>query len=119
MPIYLKYLITAAIVVAVSEFAKRSDKLGALIASLPMVTTIAMIWMFVELKGQTQVDKIANHSWYTFWYVLPTLPMFLVIPVMMRKGYHFGLVLATYCVGTMFLFVLLHLIMRRFGDGLM
>lgn len=119
MPIFLKYLITAAIVVAVSEFAKRSDKLGALIASLPLVTTLAMIWMFVELSGQQQTDKIGNHAWYTFWYVLPTLPMFLVIPWLLRKDVHFGWVMAAYCVGTFILFVLLHLIMRRFGTPLM
>eukprot|EP01043_Picozoa_sp_COSAG02_P102757 COSAG02_NODE_38778_length_425_cov_0.665644_1_plen_86_part_01 len=69
MPIVLKYLITAVVVVAVSEIAKRSDKLGALIAALPMVTVLAMTWMFFEFKGQEQTEKVANHAYYTVWYV--------------------------------------------------
>lgn len=72
-----KYLITAAVVVAVSEVAKRSDRLGALIASLPLVTLIALTWLYIEKQP---AEKIANHAWYTFWYVVPTLPMFLAFP---------------------------------------
>ncbi len=68
-----KYLLTAAVIVAVSEAAKRSDKLGAFIASLPLVTLLALIWLHVDRQPQA---KIANHARYTFWYVLPTLPMF-------------------------------------------
>ena len=119
MPIVLKYLLTAAIVVLVSEVAKRSDKLGALIASLPVVTSLVMLWMFIELKGHEQTDRIASHAWYTFWYVLPTLPMFLVIPWMLKRGVHFGWVMGAYCVGTMILFVLLHCVLKKFGVPLM
>ncbi|MBN8945521.1 DUF3147 family protein [Rhodanobacter sp. FW102-FHT14D06] len=75
--IITKYLITAAIVVAVSELAKRSDRLGALLASLPLVTLLALIWLYLEKQP---AEKIANHAWYTFWYVVPTLPMFLIFP---------------------------------------
>ena len=65
--IIFKYLVTAAIVVAVSEVAKRSDKLGALIVALPLVTILAMIWLYVEKQPP---EKIASHAWYTFWYVV-------------------------------------------------
>ena len=75
--IITKYLITAAIVVAVSELAKRSDRLGALLASLPLVTLLALTWLHVEKQP---ASKITNHAWYTFWYVVPTLPMFLAFP---------------------------------------
>ena len=77
-----KYLITAAVVVAVSEFAKAHDKLGGLIAALPLVTVLTLIWLFLEKQP---VEKIANHAWYTFWYVLPTLPMFLLFPFLLPK----------------------------------
>jgi hypothetical protein len=77
-----KYLLTAVVVVAVSEVAKRSDRLGGLLAALPMVTVLAMIWLHVEGAGQ---EKIANHARYTFWYVLPTLPMFLMFPVLLPR----------------------------------
>lgn len=75
--IVTKYLLTAAVVVAVSELAKRSDRLGALLASLPLVTLLALIWLHIEKQP---ASKIANHAWYTFWYVVPTLPMFLTFP---------------------------------------
>ena len=55
-----KYLLTAAVVVLVSEAAKRSDKLGAFVAALPMVTVLALIWLYVEKQPQA---KIANHAW--------------------------------------------------------
>lgn len=119
MPIVLKYLITAAVVVAVSEFAKRSDKLGALIAALPMVTVLAMTWMFFEMKGAEQTEKIANHAYYTFWYVIPTMPMFLLIPWMLRKGVHYGWTLFASCVLTAMLFVVTAWVMKRFGVELM
>lgn len=67
-----KYLVTAGVVVLVSELAKRSDKLGGFIAALPMVTVLTLIWLYVE---QQPASKISNHAYYTFWYVIPTLPM--------------------------------------------
>ncbi|MBT8036936.1 MAG: DUF3147 family protein [Verrucomicrobiae bacterium] len=119
MPILLKYLITSALVVLISEVARRFDRIGALIAALPMVTVLAMTWMFFELKGEQQTEKIANHAWYTFWYVIPTLPMFLLMPWMLRKGWHYGWCLLASCVVTAVLFVLTAWIMKRFGVELM
>jgi uncharacterized membrane protein (GlpM family) len=72
--IITKFLLTAAVVVLVSEVAKRSDKLGGFLAALPLITLLTLIWLYVERQPP---EKIANHAWYTFWYVLPTLPMFL------------------------------------------
>ncbi|MFU8848046.1 MAG: DUF3147 family protein [Opitutales bacterium] len=66
--------------------AKRTDKIGALIASLPFVTIMVMVWLFVEKQG---TEKIANHAYYTLWYVIPTLPMFALIPWVLRRGIHF------------------------------
>ncbi|MDZ4261628.1 MAG: DUF3147 family protein, partial [Pseudomonadota bacterium] len=63
--IITKYLITAAVVVLISEVAKQSDKLGGLVAALPIVTILALIWLYVENQS---TEKIANHAWYTFWY---------------------------------------------------
>ena len=80
--IVTKYLITAAVVVLISEVAKRSDKLGGLIAALPMVTFLALIWLYVEKQP---TEKISNHAWYTVWYVVPTPPMFLVFPFLHER----------------------------------
>lgn len=79
--IVTKYFLTVAVVVLVSEAAKRSDRLGGFFAALPLVTVLALIWLYVEKQP---MEKIANHAWYTFWYVVPTLPMFLAFPVLLR-----------------------------------
>ena len=71
-----KYLITALIVVIVSEVAQRSGKLGALITALPLVAVLSLIWLHIEHQPGS---GIAEYARYTFWYVLPTLPMFLVL----------------------------------------
>jgi hypothetical protein len=109
-----KYAITAAIVVLVSELAKRSDKLGGFIAALPLVTVLALIWLHLENQPQ---QKLANHAWYTFWYVIPTLPMFPVFPLLLpRLGFWPALlacvVLTIACFGAFALFL------RRFGIDL-
>jgi uncharacterized membrane protein (GlpM family) len=80
--IIFKYAITAGMVVLISEIAKRSDELGGLIAALPLVTVLTLIWLFLENQSS---EKIANHAWYTFWYVVPTLPMFLAFPWLLKR----------------------------------
>ena len=113
--IIAKYLIIAAVVVLISELAKRSDRLGGLIAALPMVTILTLIWLYLENQPK---DKIANHAWYTFWYVVPTLPMFLVFPYLLpRLG--FWLSLAACCVVTVLCTVAFAMLVRRFGIELL
>lgn len=110
-----KYLITAAIVIAVSEFAKRSDRLGGFVAALPLVTFLALIWLYVDKQPQ---EKIANHAWYTFWYVLPTLPMFLAFPLLLPKLGFWPTMAAS--VGlTVVCFALFSLLVRQFGIQLL
>ncbi|HQS99881.1 MAG: hypothetical protein B7Y26_03475 [Hydrogenophilales bacterium 16-64-46] len=110
-----KTLLTAIVVVLVSELAKRSDRLGGLVAALPMITVFTLIWLQVE--GQSQA-KIANHAWYTFWYVLPTLPMFLAFPWLLpRIGFWPGLLAGALL--TLVCFGLLALVLRRFGIQLL
>ena len=110
-----KYLLTAALVVLVSEVAKRSDKLGALIAALPLVSVLALIWLYMEHQPE---QKIADQARYTFWYVLPTLPMFLAFPALLPRigfwpTFTASLVLTVTCSGLLALFV------RRFGIDLL
>jgi uncharacterized membrane protein (GlpM family) len=109
--IITKYAITALLVVLISEVAKRSDKLGALIAALPTVTVLAMIWLYLE---QQPAEKIGNHAWYTFWYVLPTLPMFLVFPFLLSRLGFWGALAASAIISAV-CFSVLAIIMKRFG----
>jgi len=99
----------------VSELAKRSDKLGGLIAALPLVTVLTLIWLYIE---QQPVSKIANHAYYTFWYVIPTLPMFLAFPPLLpRIG--FWPTLLVCIVITMVCFGVFAVVVRRLGIELL
>lgn len=110
-----KYLLTAAVVVIVSEIAKRSDKLGGFVAALPLVTFLALIWLYVEKQPQT---KIANHAWYTFWYVLPTLPMFLAFPLLLPRIGFWPTMLASVAISVV-CFGLFALVVRHIGVELL
>ncbi len=113
--IVTKYLITAAVVVLVSEFAKTSDKLGGLIAALPMVTVLTLIWLYIEQQPTT---KIANHAYYTFWYVIPTLPMFLLFPYLLPK-LGFWLTLISCVIFTLVIFYGYAMLLKQFGIQLL
>jgi hypothetical protein len=113
--IIVKYLLTAGVVVLASELAKRSDKLGGLIGALPMVTLLALVWLHVEKQPEA---KIANHAWYTLWYVIPTLPMFAAFPALLaRLG--FWLTMLASVLLTIVCFGLFALLMKRFGIDLL
>ena len=77
-----KYLISAGVVVVISEVAKRSGKLGGLMAALPLITLLSTVWMYIE---QAPEAAIADQASFTFWYVIPTLPMFLAFPWLLKR----------------------------------
>ncbi len=110
-----KYLLTAAVVVAVSEFAKRSDRLGGFVAALPLVTVLTLIWLHVE--GQPE-QRVANHAWYTLWYVVPTLPMFLAFPALLSRLGFWATLLACVAI-TAACFGLTAVVAKRFGIDLL
>lgn len=110
-----KYLVTAALVVLISEVAKRSDRLGALIAALPLVTVLTLLWLYVE---QQPAERISKHAFYTFWYVLPTLPMFALFPPMHRQWGFWGALAASVLL-TAACFAVLAWLLRRFGVELL
>ena len=106
-----KYALTALVVVLVSELAKRSDKLGALVAALPLITILSLIWLHLENQS---AEKIANHAWYTFWYVLPTLPMFLAFPLLLPRLGFWPALLACVVISAVS-FGVFALLIKRFG----
>lgn len=106
-----KYALTALVVVLVSELAKRSDKLGALVAALPLITILSLIWLYLENQS---AEKIANHAWYTFWYVLPTLPMFLAFPLLLPRLGFWPALLACVVISAVS-FGVFALLLKRFG----
>ncbi len=82
----IKILVTAGLVVAVSEASKRSSLLGGLLASLPLVSFLGFIWLYAETGN---VEQVADVSTNVFWLVLPSLPFFLLLPFLLQKGWGF------------------------------
>jgi hypothetical protein len=110
-----KYLLTAGMVVFISEVAKRSDKLGGFIAALPLMTLLTLAWLYIENQPE---EKIANHAYYTFWYVIPTLPMFLLFPYLLPK-LGFWITMGVSVGVTIICFGLFALVMKGFGVQLL
>ena len=99
-------------IAAISEIAKRSPGFGALVASLPLVSVLGMIWLW---RDKPDAENMAAHAGATFWYVLPSLPMFLLIPALLRHGVGFWVSLAAGCVLTILLYLAVVAIAARFG----
>ena len=108
----VKAAISGIIVAIVSEVAKRFPGFGALIASLPLVSLLGMIWLW---RDKPDVPNMASHVQATFWFVLPSLPMFLFMPAMLRQGIGFWPTLAVGCALTIILYLAMVWIGPRFG----
>jgi len=111
----IKLFLTAGIIVIISEVSKRLPLLGSLIASLPLISVLGMIWMYGENKD---LIRIADHAEGTFWYVLPSLPMFLLMPFLLRKGISFPAALSAGIALTGVLYFLMTKVLAKFGMNL-
>lgn len=112
----VKLLLTAALILFVTKIQLVSDRLSALLIALPITSLVAMIWM--HQSGQSS-SRLANHAEGTFWFVLPTLPMFLILPWMLRNGWGFWAALLANCLVTIAFFWITVVVLRRFGIDLM
>lgn len=110
--IIAKALISGLIIALVSEVAKRSPGIGALIASLPLVSILGMIWLW---RDTADAPRLAAHAEATFWFVLPSLPMFLLVPALLRKGIAFWPALAAGCALTIGLYLTMIWVGPRLG----
>lgn len=111
----LKLIISALIIVAVSEIAKRNTGIGALLASLPLTTLLAVIWMQVEGSPASQIAELVEQ---VFWLVLPSLLFFLIFPLLLKQGLGFWLSLLLASTTTVTTYLVLLPILRRFGVNL-
>jgi|SRR5688572_15567835 hypothetical protein len=108
----IKTFLSGLIVMVVSEVARRSPAMGGLIASLPLVSILAIIWLW---RDTSDAERIARHAEGTFWFVLPSLPMFLIMPALLRHGMPFWLALAGCIVLTMALYGLTVWLLPKVG----
>jgi hypothetical protein len=107
-----KALLSGVIIAIVSEVAKRNPGLGGLIASLPLVSVLGMIWLWRDTQDPA---RMAAHATGTFWFVLPSLPMFLLIPAVLRRGAGFWPALLAGCALTMALYAAMVWLGPRLG----
>ena len=110
--LFVKAALSGVIIAAASEVARRWPGWGALIVSLPLVSILAMLWLWRDTHDP---ERMAAHVQATFWFVLPSLPMFLLIPQMLRQGAPFATALAAGCALTIVLYLLMIGIGPRFG----
>ena len=99
----IKLFVSAGVIAAVTEIAKRNNLLASIIHSLPLTSLLAFIWLYSETKDAQLIGK---HSFGTFWFVLPTLPMFLALPWLINKGLGFWPSLLLCITGTVGLYYL-------------
>ena len=92
----LKVIISAIVIVAIAEIAKRNTGLAALVASLPLTSLLAFIWLHIE---GAEVSQIADLSKQIFWFVLPSLLFFVLLPIFLKHGLGFWLSLSLSAVG--------------------
>jgi hypothetical protein len=111
----IKAALSGIIIATVSEVARRSPTLGALILSLPLVSILGILWLWHDTGD---AERVAQLSQSTFWYVLPTLPMFLVMPALLRHGAGFWWALAACCALTIALYLVAVWLLAKFGVAL-
>ena len=111
----VKSAISGVLIMLISELARKSPSFGALVASLPLVSILGMLWLWRDTQN---TEKLAAHAAATFWYVLPSLPMFLVIPLLLRYGIPFYAVMALSSLLTIVLYLIMIWVLGGYGMGL-
>ena len=108
----LKVGVSAVVIVAIAEIAKRSTGFAALLASLPLTSLLAFMWMYFE---GAEPARIAELSGQIFWLVLPSLVLFLLLPLLIRQGLSFWLSLSISVAATAVCYLAMLPVLRRFG----
>lgn len=112
MPLAIKALLSGVLIALISEIGRKLPTVGALVASLPLVSVLGMILLW---RARPDAENMAIHAEATFWYVLPSLPMFLVIPALLRHGLSFWIALVAGCLLTVALYLAMMHLGPRFG----
>ncbi len=108
----LKLVLTSVLVVAVSEIAKRSSLLGAIVASVPTISVLALVWLYIDTRNAEQVAQLSTSI---FWLVLPSLSLFLMLPLLLKNGLNFFIALLLSLGLMIALYFLIVLAAQRYG----
>ena len=108
----LKFLITSIIIVAVSEIAKQSSFLGSILASIPLVSVLAITWLYIDTKDVSRVIDLSNGI---LWLVIPSLTFFFILPGLLKNGISFYISLSFSIVATIISYYSLIKVLNKFG----
>ncbi len=108
----MKVAVSAGLIVLISEISKRSSLLGAVFASIPLVSVLAMIWLYIDTRD---TEKVGELSIQVFWLVLPSLALFVILPLLLKRGMNFYLSLSLSIAAAVVCYGIMLLILRRFG----
>jgi hypothetical protein len=108
----IKIMLTAVLVVSVSEVAKRSSFWGATLASLPLTSVLAFAWLYID-TGDTQRVGALSHG--ILWLIIPSLVLFIALPLLLKAGVGFWLSLAASCAATAVAYVAMVRVLAHFG----
>jgi len=108
----IKVIITSLLIVAISELSKRSSLFGALLASLPLISVLAMLWLYIDTKD---VGKVADLATSVFWLVIPSLVFFISLPILLKKGLNFYLSMGLSMSVTAVCYFIMITILTRYG----
>jgi hypothetical protein len=108
----LKVGISALVIVAIAEIAKRSSGFAALLAALPLTSLLAFVWMHIDGVESARIAELSNQI---FWLVLPSLVLFLILPLLLRQGMGFWLSLALSSAATVGCYLVMLPLLRKFG----
>ena len=111
----IRVLLSALVIVAVTELAKRSSLLGALVASLPLTSLLAFVWLY---RDTGDVARVSSLSINIFWLVIPSLPLFLILPLLLRLGWNFWFSLLGATGATVVCYGVMVTVLERFGVSL-
>ena len=111
----IKAAVSGVIVALVSEIARRFPGWGGLFASLPVVSLLAMIWTYRDSGNPVTVAALSQS---TFWFVLPSLPLFLIVAMLIRGGAGFWVAIGIACTVTLVLYAAFYWIAPRLGIAL-
>ena len=108
----IKILITTALIVIISEVSKLSTFVGAILASIPLVSVLAMLWLYHDTKDVVKVSALATS---VFWLVLPSLVLFISLPLLIKQGLHFYLSISISILLTISAYWLMLFVLEHFG----
>lgn len=108
----IKVLLSALIIAAVSELSKRNAFLGAILASVPLVTVLAMIWLYIDTQNPLEVAELSQG---VLWMILPSLTLFLILPILLKQQINFYLALSVSLLIMIISYFVMVLILKKFG----